>query len=126
MDRRRFTRLLPVLAGVPFLGGWLTRRGKPQTDRELKGMGYICIDDQPDLPVVPPKEEIKVYVKGITDAGNWIISTWFGRKGAGHSSFGGGSNMSFPRWVKVYYRRPATQEDILEPLTKRSSSPCSQ
>ena|GEM_PF-2254394 len=127
MNRRRFTGTLAVLASVPFVGGWLTKRGKPQTDQELKGMGYIVVIDQYEKLAEEPSGGY-VYVTGITDAGNWIISTRVG-KGESHSSFGGGGNMSFPRWVKVYYRKLANPEDIgkkIDPLTGRKIDTLSQ
>jgi len=56
---------------------------KPQTDRELKGMGFIVTDDQPKPPPVPPDGLDYVDVQAFTDAGNYIFSSWFGRKGGG-------------------------------------------
>ena len=112
MCRKRFVGVLAVVASVPFLGGWLFKRGKPQTDRELKGMGYIVVNDQyKKLPRPLPDGYKFTYVTGITDAGNRILSTRVGL-GEAHDSFGGGTNMSFPRWVNVYYRKLANQEDL--------------
>jgi len=75
-------------------------------------MGYIVVVDQIKPPPAPPDGLEEVRVEGVSDAGNNIISTWFGREGANLSHFGGGTNMSFPRWVLVKYRGL-----ILDPLT---------
>ena len=129
MCRKRFVGVLAVVASVPFLGGWLFKRGKPQTDRELKGMGYIVVSDQyKNLPEQLPDGYKYIHVTGITDAGNEILST---RVGAGnaHDSFGGGTNMSFPRWVNVYYRKLANQEDLgkkIDPLTGKKINTLAQ
>ncbi len=47
----------------------------------------------------------KVGVEGITDAGNVIIaSASLERNAKSVSSYGGGSKMTFPRWVRVTWR----------------------
>lgn len=109
MDRRRFNRsaLATTLAvSIPFLGGCtLKKKGKPQTDEELKGMGYIVTVDPTEV-----SENVRSVV-GITDAGNRIITTGFGRAGS-LSSYGGGTRMSFPRWVRVTYRELYKPEEL--------------
>jgi len=115
MDRRRFTGLsavaaLSLLSGGCASGNNLSR--KPQTDRELKGMGFVVVVENYKRPLVPPDGLKDVRVIGISDAGNFIISKSFSGAGGGNSMYLPGTNMSFPRWVKVYYRAPAKPEDV--------------
>lgn len=120
MNRRRFTGLGlagVMAAGVMFWDGRLWRRkGKPKTNRELKGMGYVVTYD------LAPGASEKDSLKGITDAGNQIISTaGLSANGGGTNGYGGGSNMSFPRWVRVTWREPFKAEDLKlgeDPWTK--------
>lgn len=102
MNRRRFTGLglAGVLAaGVVFWDGGLWRKkGKSKTDRQLKGMGYVVTFD------LAPGASEKKALKGITDAGNQIISDGGLIARGWTNSYGGGSNMSFPRWVRVTWR----------------------
>lgn len=105
MNRRRFTALgvvAAMVASVLFWGGcsW-GKRGKPQTDRELKGMGYVVTYG------LAPDASQKHSINGMTDAGNQIISGGLRAGGGGASHFGGGTNMSFPRWVRVTWREPS-------------------
>ena len=115
MDRRHFTGGLLMAPGVLLSSGCAAGNNlsrKPQTDQELKGMGYIAANDQIDPLPVPPKGLEGVRVYGFTDTGVQIIGTWFGRKRGGVGIFGGAT---FPRWVRVTYRG-----EITDPLTKRN------
>lgn len=74
--------------------------GKPQTDRELRGRGMVVVDDL--AKGAAPKEGLRA----ISDAGNGLFSHMkLTQNGGSTSSFGGGTNMSFPRWVNVRWRR---------------------
>lgn len=47
----------------------------------------------------------KLGVMAVTDKGNQIFSTaGLSSTGGGTSSFGGGTKMSFPRWVRITWR----------------------
>ena len=111
MGRRNFTGGLLMAPGVLLSSGCAAGNNlsrKPQTDQELKGMGYIAANDQIDPLPIPPDGLENVYVNGITDIGAWIFSTWFGKRRGGVSIFGGAT---FPRWVKVTYRAPSKPND---------------
>jgi hypothetical protein len=74
--------------------------GKPQTDRELRGRGMVVIDELEQG--AGPKEGLNA----ITDAGNGLFSHMkLTQTGGATASFGGGSKMSFPRWVHVTWRQ---------------------
>lgn len=74
--------------------------GKPLTDRELRGRGMIV--DSRLAKGATQKEGLS----GISDAGNEIFSHLrLNPNVFANSTFGGGTNMSFPRWVNVRWRR---------------------
>ena len=81
---------------------WLTacaQLGKPQTDRELKGMGMVVV-----YKLAPGASE-KIGVQALNDVGNQMFATAsMSERGGGGTSSVGGSNMSFPRWVRVTWR----------------------
>ena len=80
--------------------------GKPQTDRELRGMGMVV--DSRLAKGATQKEGLNA----ISDAGNEIFShSLLTPTGGDNSSFGGGSNMSFPRWVHVTWRKNTVPGD---------------
>ena len=100
MNRRRFTGLGLIVASVPFLGGWMWgKRGKPQTDAELKRWGFIVAIDSYDAT-------LKGNAIGVTDAGARIILQGFNQGGAQSAFSAGTSGGRFPRWVHVTYRGP--------------------
>lgn len=78
---------------------WLAacaQTGKPQTARDLKGMGMVIRYE------LAPGVTDKQGVQALTDAGNQMFaSSNLNPKNGGVSSVGGGTNMSFPRWVRV-------------------------
>ena len=82
---------------------WATacaQTGKPQTTRDLKGMGMVIRYE------LAPGASEKEGVSALTDAGNSL----FGKsildvRSGGTSTSGGGTNMSFPRWVRVTWRK---------------------
>ena len=87
------TMAMPILAACAQIG-------KPQTDRELRGRGMVVVDDL--AKGASPKDGLNA----ITDAGNGLFAHMkLTETGGGTSSFGGGSNMSFPRWVHVTWRQ---------------------
>jgi len=72
---------------------------KPQTNRELHGKGMVIVDDL--AKGAAPKDGLRA----ITDAGNGLFSHLkLTQTGGSTSSFGGSTNMSFPRWVNVRWR----------------------
>ena len=74
--------------------------GKPLTDRELRGRGTIV--DSRLAKGATQKEGLS----GISDAGNEIFSHLrLNPNVFANSTFGGGTNMSFPRWVHVTWRQ---------------------
>jgi hypothetical protein len=86
-----------------FLLTWLSacaQTGKPQTDRELRGMGFVVVYK------LDSGASEKEGVNALTDAGNRLFgaSLMNQRGGGGTSAIGGGSKMSFPRWVRVTWR----------------------
>ena len=84
---------MPILAACAQIG-------KPQTDRELRGRGMVV--DSRLAKGVTQKEGLNA----ISDAGNEMFSNMLLTPTGGEiSSFGGGSNMSFPRWVHVTWRQ---------------------
>ena len=77
--------------------------GKPQSTRALKGMGMVV-----EYRLAPGASE-KQGVSAITDAGNEAFGkALLTQRGGGTSSIGGGTNMSFPRWVRVTWREGMT------------------
>ena len=73
--------------------------GKPQTARELRGRGMI-IDSGLAKDATP-----KYGINAISDTGNIIFSSGsYLPNTRDVSSIGGGSKMSFPRWVRVTWR----------------------
>lgn len=74
--------------------------GKPQTDSELRGMGMV-VESR-----LAPGAHTKTAVLALTDAGNGLFTYGHLRASSGTStsSIGGGTNMSFPRWVHVTWR----------------------
>ena len=103
MDRRHFTGGLLMAPGVLLSSGCAAGNSlsrKPQTDQELKGMGYIVVFNNFNPPLVLPKGLEGVSVYGFTDTGVRVIGTSFIGGGA-HNHFLGAT---FPRWVKITYR----------------------
>lgn len=75
------------------------QHGKPQTDRELKGKGMIV------QYKLDKNASEKLGVMAVTDKGNQIFKTaGLSSRGGGTGSFGGGTKMSFPRWVRITWR----------------------
>ena len=73
---------------------------KPQTDHDLRGRGMVV--DSRLAKGATQKEGLNA----ISDAGNEIFSHLLLTPTGGEiSSFGGGLNMSFPRWVQVTWRQ---------------------
>jgi hypothetical protein len=73
---------------------------KPQAIHELRGMGMV-IDSRLGRGAAP-----KEGVEAISDAGNEIFAfPLLTPTGGDTSSFGGGTQMSFPRWVRVTWRK---------------------
>ncbi|MBJ7312023.1 hypothetical protein ACFOLJ_27930 [Rugamonas sp. CCM 8940] len=74
--------------------------GKPQTDSELRGMGMVL--ESQLAPGARPKDAVLAR----TDAGNRVFAhgRLLASSGNSISSIGGGTNMSFPRWVRVTWR----------------------
>lgn len=97
--------LRTLLWAMPLLV-WLTacaQTGKPQTDRELRGMGMVV------MYALAPGASSKEGVQALNDAGNQMFaSALLNPKNGGVSSIGGGSKMSFPRWVRVTWRENTT------------------
>lgn len=97
MKQRIKRKILIVLAMLPWLAA-CAQTDKPQTDRELKGMGMVVVYG------LAPDASKKVGVDALTDAGNNLFgSAVLSHRNGGESSSGGG-NMSFPRWVRVSWR----------------------
>ena len=79
--------------------------GKPQTDRELRGRGMVVVFD------LAKGATRKVGVSALSDAGNSLFSpATLTQTGRGTLSFGGGSNMSFPRWVRLTWREGVNEK----------------
>ena len=73
--------------------------GKPQTARQLRGMGMVVEHK------LAKGAGTKEGVRAVSDAGNEVFATaMLTTRGGETSSIGGGSNMSFPRWVRVTWR----------------------
>lgn len=73
--------------------------GKPQTDRDLKGMGMVVV-----YKLAEDASE-KSGVQALNQAGNQMFaSAVLNPRNGGVSSIGGNSKMSFPRWVRVTWR----------------------
>ena len=73
--------------------------GKPQTARQLRGMGMVVEHK------LAKGAGTKEGVQAVSDAGNEVFATsMLTSEGGETSSIGGGSNMSFPRWVRVTWR----------------------
>ncbi|MFC3379650.1 hypothetical protein ACFOLJ_27920 [Rugamonas sp. CCM 8940] len=93
----------PLLLVVAIAASNLTacaHTGKPQTDSELRGMGMVV--ESRLAPGAQPKNA----VLALTDAGNGLFTEGclLTSSGKSVSSIGGGTNMSFPRWVRVTWR----------------------
>lgn len=74
--------------------------GKPQTDRQLRGMGAVV------MYMLAPGVSDKQGVEGVSDAGSRLFgSSYLNPKNGGVSSLGG---VSFPRWVRVTWRKDMT------------------
>ena len=74
--------------------------GKPQTARELRGMGMV-INSGLAKGATP-----KYGINAISDTGNIIFaSSAYLPNAMSTASIGGGSKMSFPRWVRVTWRQ---------------------
>lgn len=99
MKRRTLLAVIPLFV-------WLTacaQPGKPETDQELRGMGMVV------AYALAPGASQKEGVQAITDAGNRLFGpSLMNQQGGGVSSSGGGSKMSFPRWVRVTWREDTT------------------
>lgn len=82
--------------------------GKPQTDRELRGRGMVV--EFGLARGASPKEG----VGAVSDAGNDLYSSNICKQGIRHElSFAESSNMSFPRWVHVTWRKgPGVDLDL--------------
>lgn len=73
---------------------------KNQSDRELRGVGMV-IDSR-----LAKGAAQKEGVEAISDAGNEIFAfPLLTPTGGDTSSFGGGTQMSFPRWVRITWRK---------------------
>lgn len=73
---------------------------KPQTDRELRGIGMVI--DSGLAKGAAQKEG----VEALSDAGNQIFMFHvLTAAGGSESSIGGGTKMSLPRWVHVTWRK---------------------
>jgi len=97
------TRLVLILTLASICLAACAQTGKPQTDRELKGMGMVV------EYMLAPGIRDKQGVQALNDTGNQMfVSSNLNPKNGGISSFGGGTNMSFPRWVRVTWRENTT------------------
>jgi hypothetical protein len=73
---------------------------KPETNGELRGMGMVVQFGLANG--ASPKEGVSV----VSDAGNNLYSSDLYKEGVRHQlAFGAGTNMSFPRWVHVTWRK---------------------
>lgn len=90
-------KILIALALLPLLAA-CAQAGKPQTDRELKGMGMVVVHN------LAADASEKIGVKALTDAGNELFGPGILNHRNGGESSSGGGNMSFPRWVRVTWR----------------------
>jgi hypothetical protein len=89
-----------LVVALPTFVACTTVGKKPQTDSELRGKGMI-IDSR-----LAKGATSKEAVEGISDAGNEIFGfALLTPTGGDTSSFGGGTKMSFPRWVHVTWRQ---------------------
>ena len=79
--------------------------GKPQTARQLRGMGLVVESS------LAPGASPKAGVTGTTDTGSQPFAfALLTPSGGQTSSLGGGPNMSFPRWVRVTWREGANEK----------------
>jgi hypothetical protein len=93
-----------IVSSVHLVGCADTEK-KPGTNRELRGMGMVVVFD------LAKGAHRKVGVNATTDAGNTMFSpATLTQTGGGDFSFGGGSNMSFPRWVRITWREGANEK----------------
>ncbi|WP_198119695.1 hypothetical protein [Massilia rhizosphaerae] len=94
-----------LILGSLSLVGCADMGKKPETSRELRGMGIVVVFD------LAKGAHRKVGVNATTDAGNTMFSpATLTQTGGGDFSFGGGSNMSFPRWVRITWREGANEK----------------
>ena len=92
---------MTIAALLPLMTACAASRGKPQTDRELKTQGFILEYD------LAPGASQKEGVDARTDRGIEIFGpSILNKKNGGESSFGG--TVSFPRWVRVTWRKDTT------------------
>lgn len=95
MKRRYLLGLFSLLTGILSSA----HAAKPQSERELKGMGMVVEYE------LAPGASNKEGVQALSDAGNrTFAAAVLTPDGKGTSAIGGGSNMSFPRWVQVTWR----------------------
>ncbi|MBV7536062.1 hypothetical protein KW842_09825 [Duganella sp. sic0402] len=94
-----------LLVWFSLLAGLLSsaHASKPQSDRALKGMGMLVEYE------LAPGASSKEGVLALSDAGNrTFAAAVLTAEGKGTSTIGGGSKMSFPRWVQVSWRAQTT------------------
>jgi hypothetical protein len=97
--------VLALVLGLPLLGGCAQTDKKPETSRDLRGIGMVVVFD------LAKDAHRKVGVNATTDAGNTMFSpATLTQTGGGDFSFGGGSNMSFPRWVRITWREGVNEK----------------
>ncbi|WP_354333367.1 MULTISPECIES: hypothetical protein [unclassified Undibacterium] len=89
--------ILVALALLPLLAA-CAQAGKPQTDRELKGMGMVVVYN------LAADASEKAGVQALNDAGNVLFGPLLLNHQNGGESSSGGGNMSFPRWARVTWR----------------------
>lgn len=76
---------------------------KPDTDQELRGMGFVVVYELADTAT--PKEG----VAAISDTGYRLFGpSILNHQNGGVNTIGGGSKISFPRWVDVTWREGMT------------------
>jgi hypothetical protein len=93
------------ILGSPLLAGCAQMGKKSGTDRELRGMGAVVVFD------LAEGARRKVGVNATSDAGNILFSpATLTQTGGGNFSFGGGSNMSFPRYVRITWREDVNEK----------------
>jgi hypothetical protein len=99
IKRRSMLYMLPLLATLTACA----HTAKPQSDRELKGMGMVVTYE------LAPGASNKKGLQAISDAGNQVFSvSTLNPKNGGTSAIAGGSRVSFPRWVGVTWRENTT------------------
>ncbi|HRQ55935.1 MAG TPA: hypothetical protein PLN31_00820 [Azoarcus taiwanensis] len=76
---------------------------KPDTDREMRGMGFVVVYEL--AGTATPKEG----VAAISDTGYRLFGpSILNHQNGGVNTIGGGSKISFPRWVDVTWREGTT------------------